>query len=277
MTQRPYGLGGEAYGDPFGTGGPIWVTRARALEGQTVRVGFNIEPTHVSAAGVNDALDPSNYDVAIIVGQGIKPAVVGVKRTIVQGPTAGVLTGEWGVDVQVDRPMLNNLTYRITARRIVARAGGALGAPYSATFPGATVLPTPAAAKIQELNDIATDAVSGGYFTDGSGDLANQGHLANYKKRVVRRLVTVKDAFSWLNNYGLGLRLKRPMSTRELSLYKGDIITQIGQEPETGSVTPFLTLNPVGVLTVQLKITTKRGAFVDLVVQTAPGGVVTVS
>jgi hypothetical protein len=57
------------------------------------------------------------------------------------------------------------------------------------------------------------------------------------------------------------------MSTRKLGELSQEIVRQVGLEPETATVLPELTLNANGVLFVQLRIKTKKGAFFDLSLQ----------
>lgn len=276
---RIYGFGGEALGDPMGSGGPLYIVRAQAIEGQTVRVVFDEEPFHLTPAGTNDALNPSNYDIQITSGQGIKPQVVGVKEAMVTGPTLAVRAGdERAFDIQTDRQLINVLQYRVTVKRLVAKAGGALGFPYSVAFVGAISLQeTHLPVGLRGRVDIASDAVTGGYFVDQGGDIANQAADLGYQKRILRRLVTLKGAFAWLPTYGLSLNLKRPMSVRQLGALKQDIIQQVSAEPETATVVPTITLDPNGALYVQLRIKTKIGAFVDVGLRASSDGALVVA
>jgi hypothetical protein len=254
--------------------------RARAIEGQTVRVVFDEEPFHLTSAGVNDALNPGNYDITITSGQGVKPQVIGVKENMVTGPTLAVFAGdERAFDIQTDRQLIVGLQYQVTVKRLVAKAGGALGSPYSQPFSGIIKLQEPFLPTGQRgLVDIASDPVTGGYSVDQGGDIANQSDQSGYKKRIIRRLVTSKGAFSWLPDYGVSVPLKRPMSTRKLGELSLDIVRQVSQEPETATVLPKLELNANGYLSVQLKITTKRGAFVEVNLQSDTGtGVIMVA
>lgn len=275
---RIYGFGGEAWGDPLGLGGPLYVVRARAIEGQTVRVVFDEEPVHLTAAGTTDALNPSNYDIEITAGQGVKPQVIGVKENMVTGPTLAVFAGdERAFDIQTDRQLIVGLQYRVTVRRLISQVGGTLGAPYAQPFAGIIRLQEPHLPTGQRgLVDIASDAVTGGYSVDAGGDIANQSDQDGYRKRVIRRVVTSRGAFAWLPDYGLALPFKRPMAQRQLGELSQEIVRQVMLEPETASVIPELTLYAAGALVVQIAIRTKRGAFFSVTVKsdTATGIVV---
>lgn len=276
-TSKIGGFGFEAYGDPFGLGGPLHVVRARALAGQVVRVTFDEEPLHRSQAAEDDGLNPANYLLTIVSGSGTAPVAVGVDDALVTGPAIAVQgsSDERALDVHVDRPMSFELIYRVTARNIKSKIGGPLGFPYAADFRGTVVQrivqpPNPFRGRV----DFASDPITGGYFVDDSGDVASESDVAGYKKRVFRRLLTPKGAFTVLPDYGLGLELKKPMSQPRLSAYKLDMVQQIKQEPETASVTPNLSLIGGKVLLAQIKIKTKKGAFVELGFRASEDGVV---
>lgn len=92
-TFQPGGYGQEAFGDPFGAGGPLHVVRARAVAGQVVRVTFNEEPVAISPAGLFDAFNPTNYQFSIVSGQATAPQSVGVDEALIRGPVAGIQLG----------------------------------------------------------------------------------------------------------------------------------------------------------------------------------------
>lgn len=271
-TNRPGGFGYEQYGDPMGAGGPLHVVRAQAVEGQTVRVVFDEEPNHDSAQGAYDALNPTNYVVVVLTGTGRAPLVVGVKHDMLVGgvpltyPPAAVEPGtdERGFDVQTDIPLSRDLTYTVTAKNIRSKLGGALGAPYAANFRGLVSRDMLRQRAALENLDLYTDLVSGGFVADDSGDLALQGGLAGYKKRLFRRMMTPQGAFSFMPEYGVGHRLKEPMSVANIGQLKSDLVQQLKQEPETASIQAGVQLDPRGILTIQVKATTKRGAIAEL-------------
>jgi hypothetical protein len=72
----------------------------------------------------------------------------------------------------------------------------------------------------------------------GDGDLGNDEGLESYRKRVIRRCMTRKGAFSHLPQYGIGVpaqvkKLAQP-GVREALAAEAEL--QIGQEPETQQV-----------------------------------------
>jgi hypothetical protein len=273
---RSGGLGFEALGDPFGAGGPLHVVRALAVEGQTVRVVFDEEPLHVGGAAQNDALNPGNYTVEILTGEGQDPVVVGVKPAMVTGPVYGVLMGdERAFDIQTDRQLVTGLVYEVTAANIKSKLGMGLGFPYSATFPGvvpvkSTLRPT----RQLENMDLANTPVLGAFTVDDSGDVAPHGGSEGLRKRVVRRLVTPKGAFAFLPTYGVGLRLKNPASSRELVQFQADVVQQLSEEPEVATVNVKLSHNGNGVLTVQTQIKTRTGLALEVTAQNTGNGIV---
>lgn len=272
------GLGSEALGDPLGGGGPIHVVRAQAIEGQTVRVVFDAEPLHQSAVSPADALNPSNYQFAVTVGAGTgAPQPVGVKVAVVEGPTLAVPAGHWGVDVQVDRPLVVGLSFEVTvATQVRSANGGTLGFPYSAPFVGivrlAAVQPPPR--QLENL-DLGNNIVTGAFIVEDGGDIAPQGGLEGYRKRVIRRVTTPKNAWAHLPGYGLLPGLKMPASSKEILALKADAVQQIGSEPETASVDVQVSF-AAQVLTMSIKARTKTGLTLVLgVAQSAAGVVIT--
>jgi hypothetical protein len=268
MANRPGGFGQEAVGDPFGAGGDLHVVRARCVEGQTVRVVFDEEPIHVSPSGKNDALNPANYSFAILApASAVTPQAVGVKPLMIIGPAAGpVLSGdERAFDVQTDRQLISGIGYSVTANAILSKFGGPLGAPVTANFVGmVNVQNTQLPPRRLGFADIASDPFNGGYIVDNSGDIAPHTGIDSLRKRIFRRMVTVKDAFKFLPGYGLGLALKRTASVREIGKFKTDLVAQVKQEPEVANVQASVTFNPIGVLTVSMLVKTKTGALLEV-------------
>jgi len=281
MSTRPGGYGQEAYGDPLGGGGPLHVVRARALKGQVVRVVYDEEPVHKSAAGFEDALNPENYVFSIVSGQAVTPQAVGVDLLMVQGPAAGpVLAGdERAFDVHTDRELVVGVRYRVTVVSVRSKFGGMLGFPVAADFSGIVPLPrTLPPPRLLDLVDFASDPFGQeGFKIDTGGDVAIQGGFEGLRKRIFRRLVTPKNAFAFLPGYGVGLRLNQPQSVRVLQSLQIDIKQQVEEEPEVQAATVALRQDPQGILFITLRAKTKQGAFVDTNVSSSPNGEIVVS
>jgi hypothetical protein len=277
---HPRGHGAEHFGDPLGGGGPLQVVRARAVQGQAVRVVFNEEPRHTSAGAINDALNPANYQLILVTGEGESPLAVGVDETLFAGPAIGIPTAgdERGLDVHVDRPLALGIRYRVTVRNVVSAFGGGQGAPYFAEFMGieAPQEPTPAPQRRVDLVDFDNPPARGAWQFDGSGDINPSGGLEGYRKRVLRRITTTKNAFRWLSGYGVGLRLKETASLAEVAAMKVDILQQVKAEPETASATVSVKLDGRGILTIQVAAKTRAGAFATFGLQVSPDGTISV-
>lgn len=274
------GFGGSGFGGfPLGMGGPLSVVRALAVAGQVVRVVFSEEPLHRSAAGALDALNPANYIFAVTGGAATAPTPVGVNQAMVVGPTYGVGNGtgaaaERGFDVAVDRQLIAGITYLVTVRDVAALSGSALGSPDSGDFGGVTVLEeTRLPVRNQDLVDFACPPSTGHYSIDDTGDIAVGTPAEGTVCRVYRRLTTKKDAFRFLKGYGVGLDHKGVASTASLSAMKNEGTSQIKLEPDVAAASVTVTVQATGLVLVQSRVQTRRGAFVDVGAKVSPVGV----
>lgn len=276
----PGGFGGSGFGAfALGGGGPLSVVRAIAVAGQVVRVVFNQEPLHRSAAGLMDALNPSNYIFAVPAGNATAPSPVGVNPAMVIGPTYGVgngvgASGERGFDVAVDRQLVFGVNYQVTVRDVQSAMGDALGSPDSDVFGGVTRLQeTKLPVRNQDLVDFACTPGIGHYVVDDSGDIAIGTPAEGTVCRVFRRLTTKKDGFRWLRGYGTGLDHKGVASVASLAAMKNDGAAQIKREPDVSDASVVVTVSPNGLVLIQTKVRTRRGAFVDVGAKVSPAGV----
>lgn len=257
----------------------LGVFAAYALDGQTIRVVFATAPLFRSPAGFFDAMNPTNYALSIAVGDATAPRTTTVSPVLVVGPTRfvgnGGNVGQRGVDVHVDRPLVEGVSYRVTISNIVGVDGSVLGASVSAAFGGVTLLRSRAPnqrGKPTTNVDVASDIVRGSWYADDSGDLAPQDALSGYRKRVFRRLTTPRNAWAFLKGYGLGQRLKGTASTAQVAALKADAEQQIMMEPETAKVSISVTISALDYLTFSVKAWTRAGAFVEMSVQVGPDG-----
>jgi len=258
------GYGAEAYGDPYGAGGPLSLVFAVAVKGQTVRAVFNEEPAHFSPAGPTDGLNPSNYYIDIVIGQGTVPNVIGVNPEPLRNPAAGVHgADEWGFDVYLDHPVALGVRYRINGRRIQSRAGMGLGFTYGAIFTG-IVAPATSRPRARRAgyDDLASAGLGGAFRFDDSGDVGVVTGIDGLRMRVVRRCTTVLDSFSFLRGYGTPLRLKWPISVANLAVIQADLRKQILREPEVEACAVATSLVPLpGILTVNIQVRAKQGSL----------------
>lgn len=283
MTSNPRdqsGVGFEAWGDPWGVGGPLHVVRARAVESQTVRVVFDEPPLFRIRGGTNDGKNPLNYQVSIEQGSGTPPQVVGVKPDLVEYPAAGVLTvDERGVDVQTDRKLVVGIAYQVEVFNVVSALNGALGSPTTAIFEGIAPLPTvdPPLRSLEfyDFKFDPFDETGGAYVFNDGGDIARDEGLENVRKRVLRRISTPKNAYAHLPGYGTTLPHKRPMSVRELAPLKQDILQQVQQEPEVVEASVTLNLQSGdGILTVRIVARTRFGNIDETIQRSNDGEIV---
>lgn len=255
------------------------IVRARAVESQTIRIVYDVEPTHFSPAGYTDALNPVNYAVTITSGTGTAPRVVGVKEDMLTNPAAVVEPGtERGFDVQVDRALIADLVYRITVQRVTIKGTTtAIGAPAFAGFAGKySFARAPVEPKVQGNVDVETSLVTGTFVIDGSGDLSTQPVIESLRKRISRRVLTPQNAYAFLPGYGVGLILKKPASIAALSAVRADIIQQVRLEPEVEDVKVTASMQN-GVTTFDIRATVKTGQLAQVGVTVNPAGGVTIT
>lgn len=273
------GEGFEPWGDPYGVGGPLKVVRARAVESQTVRIVFDEPPKALVRSATDDALNPLNYQVAIIIGEGTPPRVVGVKKDLVSAPAAAVSQDpETGVDVQVDRPLVVGVEYRIRAFNLVAKAGGALGTPDFANFQGIlSIDDVRPSERPFEFTDFKFDSfanANSAYIFNDAGDIAVHRGIENIRKRVVRRVVTPKNAYRHLPGYGTSFAShKAPMSVSNLAPLKQDLLAQVKTEPDILDASVQMQLTGQGVLTVLIKARTPQGIITETVRNNGDGNI----
>lgn len=252
------GFGGEGYGDPIGGGGGLHLTRAIAVAGQVVRVVFNKAPRTRSPAAGNDGLNGANYAFSITVGTGTQPLPVGT-RGVVPYPAFGVTeTGEVGIDVQTDRPLVVGLTYIVTVSpRVVATDGDTMGYPYIESFIGAA---RPARVRQNRAKQGIIDFASGeNGLSVVAGDIGTVTGIPSTRLRCMRRTMTVKDSFVHMPGYGIGFDPKAPMSVNRIGALKADLAQQLRREPDVKDAVSSIALDPSrGIVTIDEIVKTKK-------------------
>lgn len=267
------GFGSEFFGDPMGGGGDLHVLGARAVTSQTVRVALSAEPRHFSPASVTDALNPSNYVFSVDSGIATAPLPVGAGN-VQSGPLLGIPDAAWGVDVQVDRALVQGIVYRVTLRNAQGRAGEPLGSPVSAPFSGVSKLTIKRQLPRKvDLTDVANSPFGGTYSVDDSGDLGIEGGLQGLRKRALRRASTPKNGFSHLPGYGTFLKLKKNFTQPQVNELRNDLRIQLLQEPEVADAAVSVTQLTTGAIQVVMKMRTKTGAIVEASTTQTPGGI----
>lgn len=162
-----------------------------------------------------------------------------------------------------------NINHRVSSTTLLDAAGASIVSPRSADFAGmlaATQLTeqTKLAARRLASQDIANSQqplvsfFAGTLQIDASGDYKTVTAAELVKKLIYRRLVTTPGDFSHLPGYGVGIRLKEPLPTVELSKLKAQIEQQILLEPEVDAARVTLLLGTDGVLTIRIAAQLKK-------------------
>ena len=233
----------------------MYLRRAVAVGGQVVRVVFSEAPKTRSSAANNDGQNAANYDVSVLTGTATKPLCIGT-RGVVQYPAFAVLnSGEVGVDLQTDRPLVVGLTYLLTvSTSIMAADGDTIGSPYTATFVGAA---RPASRRQQNSTQGFVDFASGDAgLLAVNGDIGTATGVDSTKLRCLRRTFTMKGAFAHLPGYGIGFQPKAPMGTNRIGSLKADLTQQLKQEPDVENAAASISANAQGFITIDERVQT---------------------
>jgi len=244
-------------GDPLGGGGGLNLVRALAVGGQVVRAVFNKALKIKSSAANNDGLNGGNYLLAIIDGTGTDPLVIGTLQTVTF-PAFGVLnSGEFGIDIQTDRPLVVGLTYSLTvAVRLTAFDGDSMGYPYTQSFVGAA-RPT-RVRRPQKNRGIVDFASDENGITVVNGDIDVVTGVPSARLRCIRRATTIKNAFVYLPGYGIGFQPKTPLSINRVGSLKADLSQQLRREPDVSDAASNVTMDARGFVSVEIRAKTKQ-------------------
>lgn len=247
----PWGDSGAWGTGPWGTG-VFAVAAARAVAENVVRVLFSEVPVRTGLLTAEDGLRPQNYAMTAL----------GDSRPVRVVDVAVVEESELAVDVGLDRAMsASPCRYRVTALGVESEAGLPLDVAQSSwEFIGLLlkrVPPDPETAggrtrdfaspqQLRDALDPVPDIVAatlGAMPIDDTGDYAYDEGSANLRKRIFRRLVTLRGGFYHLPNYGLGLpaRLKKGVSGAQLRKLQDDAREQLSSEPDLGGATVSVT------------------------------------
>lgn len=106
-------------------------------------------------------------------------------------------------------------------------------------------------------------ALLGTFRVDAQGDYAFDEGVETIRKRVVRRLVTMRGGFAHLPNYGVGIPAlgKRLAVAATLAAVAADAESQILSEPDVAevSVRPVIDPRAPGLVRFQVRVRTKEG------------------
>ena len=235
----------------------LHLMRAVAVGGQVVRVVFNKAPKTRSSAANNDGLNSANYSVSVTTGTASKPVCIGTRGAVAYPAFAVLNTGEVGIDLQTDRPLVVGLTYLVTiSTSIVAADGDASGSPYSMSFVGAV---RPTRTRQQSAQPAFADFASGNSgLVVTNGDIDTVTGVGSAKLRCLRRTTTVKSAFAYLPGYGVGFQPKAPLSVNRVGGLKADLANQLKLEPDVQDASSNVQIDARGFATVDLRARTKQ-------------------
>lgn len=226
----------------------LFVVSAFALNTNTVRVLLSRAPRWGRQPG--DAGDPSAW--AVIAPRGRALTVLAVKR----GPTRR----------HVDLTVLQAFDpfpapHVVRTATIRTPVGALITAPLEATFEGiAATRPGPGVLSDLRNPPFGSDVQAGGTFSVGAnGDYQQHSGEELLRKLLVRRLTTTPGGFFHLPGYGIGLRVKEPLTTQDLTKLRAEIERQLAREPEIDTARVRLTLSPQdGVLVVAVRAILSR-------------------
>ncbi len=258
----PWGAG------PWGAGGAadLELLDALAIRENVVRLTFNVAPQFTKLLTPNDASNPKRFQFTPqalplgLDGQAARAVLpVLVERPRVAGAFGTIL------DVTLDRMMSPWPSQYIVAVNQLVSVDGALLASgktsrmfvavYRTLRPQSTSDPTPSRdianpqtyqAQLDPLPQAGDPLALGVIPIDSSGDYAFDSGITQLKKRVFRRLLTPKGAFSALPNYGVGV----PTYGKKLALegvrqeIAQEAQKQISQEPDVAAVSVTAITSP---------------------------------
>lgn len=250
----PYGLG------PWGSlpTGTVYVANARAVSTREVDVTFSdlVQDNANYLAG--DALNPLSWHLIRLDTSEVFHIL---QVTQVSTYTYRILTLEEFGPISV--------THRVTAITVLDTFGQLLTAPKFFDFFGITdedkkdydaIL----AKRQTAVRDYSNVQVPDPEYTGGTlklnagGDYETETGASLVKKLIYRRLMTIPGDFFHIPDYGVGLRVKEPVSIGKISSLKKGIQQQILQEPEVKAAAVSVTISATGILSVIVNATLKQ-------------------
>lgn len=166
------------------------------------------------------------------------------------------------------------VTYRISSTTLLDAVGLPIIPPTQADFLGALAAleATPQAQLVRRnaaARDLANTQTPGSVFQGGTlqvsgGDYANVSGPPLLEKLILRRLLARPGDYYHLPDYGVGLRDKEPVPIPDLAKMKARIEQQILLEPEVSAVRATLTVDPDGLVIVQVHTTQRDGSVLEL-------------
>lgn len=264
MTAPTTGWGAEGWGsDPWGGSvGGFTFQGAVAIAENVVRCYFSDTPFY---SGLLDELDASLNEHYAIEVDSTTFGLDGTPARPVRVLFATVGSDTNSIDLVLDRPLTAApSSYTIIVQGLAdAATKTPMPAAQSQTFVGlyrrivppqlGQPVPSRDFANPQTLESLlGTSPLSpaaiayGTYVVDDTGDYAFDEGLTAYKKRILRRGMTAKNAFAHLPGYGAGIPQmgKKLASASRRAGAAADWQAQIYQEPETASASVVSMTDP---------------------------------
>lgn len=234
--------GGSAWG--LGVLLDFSLAAAYAVSTRTVRVVMSSAPLFGSPATVGDAERPSSW--AVYRADGTPMTVLSATRVD---------------DVTVDVRVLEHFppypqVLSVVAVGLRSAAGGSIGTPSSREFTGVAQSRAADAQVTRDFRNPAFDTptqIGGTLKVSSAGDYELHSGDEFLLKMIYRRLSTIRGGFFHLPEYGLGLRVKEPLSTQDLTKLRAEVERQLALEDEIVQARAILSLNPAeGILSIRV-------------------------
>lgn len=244
------GWGGPTWGSLWGGGmsPTLSIVKAIAIGDRIALVELSRPPRAKSTIGAGDALNPRSWRISRSdTGQQL---IVEAVAAVTLGYIFQLYTLK-----KFGSTLINHL---VLSTSLVDPNGVLIQPPNNQAFIGcidSIAEGTPGG--LVDIASIQSDptSFSATMRVNPGGDYATQTGIELLKKLVIRRLTTSPNEFFFLDNYGLGLRVKEPLRLNDMAKMRIEAINQLQQEPEFSSVDVALSLSTKNVLTINVRAT----------------------
>ena len=243
----------------YGSTGGMTILSAFALSPHVVRVTLSRAPRSKSVLTPGDALNPQAWLVQL-ADLSMTFTVLSVRH--VSSETV------WELYV-LQKFAPAGIDHRVRSVVIRDNQGTLIGDPNFAIFSGIEApLENPLA--VANPYDLYNSPEKGVLEIDSSGDLRRMRGKALLEKLVIRRLTTSVGGFTYMPEYGLGLRVKEPLVSSDLVKLQAEIERQLLREDEIVECQARLRLDPGGILYVIVKAKMQSGETAEVPVPVRP-------
>lgn len=212
----PWGL------SPWGIGDEpsFAIVRAVALSTLVVRVTLTRSARALSGSGVGDALNPRTWGVVDELGN--LYTVLAVRNVQVQEVFDLYLLQHLGPQ---------GVVHTVSAPDLLDIIGGAIDLPAQEDFGGISVAKNPKATSLA-MQDFSSGGDRQSLRIGTDGDYEKESGPQLIRKLIVRRLTTAQGGFVHLPDYGLGIKLKEPLTVPRMATLKRDMERALKNEAE---------------------------------------------